>query len=95
MIYTDYVKKVRVEMKIVVLSLAVTALVLSLIISAKPKYIYPVRENIHNNGQVMTWDQYCWKEYANGRIVKKFLGSYRFEATITNDSKFTFSQCSK
>lgn len=58
-----------------------------------PKYIYPQREGIVVTDTQESWDQYCWYEYPNGYIYKKYVGHFRLQASVSNETSFSMSQC--
>lgn len=58
-----------------------------------PKYVYPHREAIIVSDDKISWDQYCWYEYSNGYIIKKYIGRFTLQARVTDAGEFLMSQC--
>ena len=80
---------------IVLITCLVVIALTAVSLNKQPKYVYPVREGIINTGSSISWDQYCWYEYDSKHIDKVFIGRVVFNATVTDDSTFTISSCSR
>lgn len=78
----------------IIVSLAVMASLTYLIFSKpEPMYVYPVREQIVRTNEFISWDQWCWYEYDDQHVDKKYLGSYKLYANVKDDVRMSLSTC--
>jgi hypothetical protein len=82
-------------MKSIILVISLSIIIVAFLARPTLKYEYAVRERISNSGSSIEWDQYCWGEYTNGHIDRRFVGHFKFNASVSNDGQFYMSQCSK
>lgn len=59
----------------------------------KPLYVYTNREMVNPTENGYEYDVYCYREYANKRIEKEFLGHYQAFGGGEMPTRISWSTC--
>lgn len=87
--------KINYKLPLVIMPVALVAIVVVLGLWPKPKYVYAVRERVVTEQKFVSWDLWCWHEYANGRIDKKYIGHFQINGTSELGVNSETSLCPK
>lgn len=63
--------------------------------TTSPKYIYTVREKVTQTKDSVSWDLWCWHEYSNGHVSKKYIGNFKTLGTTETGNQVETSLCQK